>query len=68
MRRGCISLGNIYCDLCHRSIPYPERYLFIEELRGQSQTLCLDCCLKRGFVKSRPARENTESLFNLSSD
>ena len=31
MRRGCISLGDVQCDECHRIIPYPERYLVIDE-------------------------------------
>ena len=34
MRRGCISLGEIQCAECHRVIPYPERYLAIDEKGG----------------------------------
>ena len=34
MRRGCISLGEVHCDGCHRVIPYPERYLVIDEKKG----------------------------------
>jgi hypothetical protein len=30
VKRGCISLGNIKCDECQRTILYPERYLSIE--------------------------------------
>ena len=34
MRRGCISLGEVSCDDCHRVIPYTERYLAIDEEDG----------------------------------
>jgi len=40
MRRGCISLGNIQCDECHRTISYPERYLIIEEAEGATLRRC----------------------------
>jgi len=50
MRRGCISLGEIKCDECHRTIPYPERYLLIEETEDSKLRLCTDCCQKKGYV------------------
>ncbi len=34
MRRGCISLGEVKCDECHRTLPHPERYLAIEVKDG----------------------------------
>ena len=34
MRRGCISLGEVKCDICRRTIPYPERYLVVDEEDG----------------------------------
>ena len=68
MRRGCISLGNIKCDGCHRTILYPERYLSLEESRGQNQTLCMECCQEKGLVKSEHEGKEEETLFNLSSD
>ena len=68
MRRGCISLGNIKCDQCHLTIPYPERYLFLEESKGKSETLCMDCCKKKGIVKAGSAKEDAEILFDLSND
>ena len=49
MRRGCISLGEIQCDDCHRIISYLERYLVIEETEGSELRLCVDCCLKKGY-------------------
>ena len=68
MRRGCISLGNIKCDECHRTILYPELYLTLEVARGQNQSICMDCCQKKGLVKSESEGKEEESLFNLSSD
>ena len=51
MRRGCISLGQISCDDCHRGIPYPERYLAIDEADGTALRLCVDCALKKGYAQ-----------------
>lgn len=68
MRRGCISLGNISCDQCHRIIRYPERYLSLEEDHGKKQTLCMDCCQKKGWVKTGSGKEDADSLFDLSNE
>ncbi len=51
MRCGCISLGDVQCDECHRIIPYPERYLFIGEAEGVMLRLCVDCCLNKGYAR-----------------
>lgn len=53
MRRGCISLGNIRCDECHSIVPYPERYLIVEEAEGVILRLCVNCCLNRGYARYR---------------
>ena len=59
MRRGCISLGEVQCDECKRVIPYPERYLAIDEKNGiegekgeegETARYCADCCLKKGYA------------------
>jgi len=50
MRCGCISLGDVQCDECHRIIPYPERYLLIDEVEGVILHLCVDCCLNKGYA------------------
>ncbi len=57
MRRGCISLGEIKCDECGNVIPYPDRYLAINETRGvedeegETRRYCLECCLKKGYAQ-----------------
>ena len=51
VRQGCISLGQVRCDDCHRIIPYPERYLAIDEAEGTTVRLCIDCALKRGYAR-----------------
>jgi hypothetical protein len=57
MRRGCISLGEIKCDKCQNPIPYPDRYLAInekdgkEDEEGETKRYCLECCLKKGFAR-----------------
>ena len=68
MRRGCISLGNIKCDNCNRSIPYPERYLSLEETKGKNTTLCMDCCQEKGMVKLESDKAGADMIFNLSND
>ena len=50
MRCGCISLGYIQCDGCHRIIPYLERYLIAEDTEGVILHLCIDCSLKKGYA------------------
>jgi len=50
MRRGCIAIGNVECDGCHRPLKYGERYLFIDEEGDEKQRLCVDCCLSRGHI------------------
>ena len=50
MRRGCISLGEVQCDGCHRTIPYGECYLVIGEAGEAESRLCVDCCLKQDYA------------------
>jgi len=57
MRRGCISLGEIKCDNCSNPIPYPDRYLAInekdgvEDEGGETKRYCVACCLKKGYAQ-----------------
>ena len=56
MRRGCISLGELECDVCHRLIPYPERYLAINEEdgveveKGKAVRYCIKCALEKDYA------------------
>ncbi len=56
MRRGCISLGEVHCDECARLIPYPERYLAMDEKDGkededgETRRYCVDCAMKKGLA------------------
>jgi hypothetical protein len=56
MRRGCISLGEVKCDICLRNIPYPERYLAVDEEdgieveKGKTVHYCIDCALQKGYA------------------
>jgi hypothetical protein len=50
MRRGCIAVGKVECDSCHRSIKYGERYLLIDGEEDEKQRVCIDCCRKRGYI------------------
>jgi len=59
MWRGSVSLGNIQCNECHRTIQYLERYLIIDEKdsekgkKGGTLYYCIDCCLKKGYARYR---------------
>lgn len=50
MRRGCIAIGKVECDSCHRIIKYGERYLLIDGEGDERQHLCIDCCQSLGYV------------------
>ena len=56
MRRGCISLGEVVCDGCKRVIPYPERYLVLEETdgaedeNGELRRYCAACSLAKKYA------------------
>ncbi len=62
MRQGCISLGEIRCDDCHRILPHSERYLIIEETEGIILRLCVDCCLKKGYAHYKEERKGEKVL------
>ena len=62
MRRGCISSGEVQCDECRQVIPFPERYLIIEET-GTMLRLCVDCSLKKGYASYK--REKGESVVTF---
>jgi hypothetical protein len=57
MRRGCVSLGEIKCDSCKKPIPYPDRYLAVnekdgkEDVEGETKRYCIECCLKKGYAQ-----------------
>jgi len=63
MRRGCISLGNVQCDECHRAISYPERYLIVEEAEGATLRLCIDCCHKKGYADYKQEKGEQATTF-----
>ena len=50
MRRGCVSLGEISCDECGKPIPYPDRYLAINE-EGPTKRYCVPCAMKKGYAQ-----------------
>ncbi len=64
MRRGCISLGEIQCDECHRMIPHSERYLAIEEEdgveaeSGQTACYCVECSLDKGYAYYKEEKDD----------
>ena len=63
MRRGCISLGEIQCDKCHRTIEHGERYLATEEEKGkeaavgQTARYCMECAKEKGYAFYRQEKD-----------
>lgn len=56
-------MGNIECDGCHLSIPHSERYLIIEEKDGVTLSLCVKCCLEKGYARYREDRREQVLTF-----
>ena len=56
MRRGCMPVGDMQCDECHRIIPHSERYLAIDEEDGvevedgEIARYCVECAVNRGYA------------------
>ena len=63
MRCGCISLGEVQCNDCQRIIPYPERYLIVEETEDTMLSLCVDCCLKKGYASYKQEKDEQVLTF-----
>ena len=69
MRRGCISLGELNCDKCHRAILHGERYLAVEEVKGkesdkgETARYCMSCAEDKGYVTTR--QEKDEKILTI---
>ncbi len=58
MRRGCLSVGTVSCDICKKKIPSPDRYVVVDEDEkgkevekgGKSVRYCADCARKKGYA------------------
>ena len=72
MRRGCISLGEVKCDVCQRAIPYPERYLATDEEdgveveKGKTVRYCIKCALEKGYARYK--EEKGEKILTFFSE
>ena len=60
MRRGCIALGKVQCDVCHRFLDYGERYLMVDDKEGREQRLCVDCSLSQGYASYKTGKREEE--------
>jgi len=63
MRRGCIAIGKMECDGCHRAMKYGERYLLINGEGDEKQRLCVDCCLSCGYISHKTEKGNQITTF-----
>jgi len=52
-------VGTVACDICKRPIPYPDRYLMVDEdasgeevnQGGRSVRYCIDCAKEKGYAR-----------------
>lgn len=63
MRRGCIAVGKVECDDCHRAIKYGERYLLMNGEGDGRRRLCIDCCQRQGYVFYETEKGRTVTTF-----
>lgn len=69
MRRGCMPVGEIQCDECHRTIPQTERYLAVDEKdgvevdEGETTRYCVDCALKKGYAYQKEEKDEKILTF-----
>ena len=69
MRRGCITLGQIQCDQCHRSIPYAARFLAIDEEdgveveEGKVAHYCVECAVQKGYASYKEEKDGKILTF-----
>ncbi len=72
MRRGCMSLGEVKCDICKRNIPYPERYLVVDEEggveveKGEAVHYCIECALQKNYARYK--EEKGERILTFFSE
>jgi hypothetical protein len=64
MRGGCISMGDVQCDVCRRTIRYLERYLVIgSEAEDTMERLCIECALSKGYAEYREEKGEKTTTF-----
>ena len=63
MYRGCIVIGKVQCDSCHRFLEQGEKYLVTDNDEGKKQRFCLDCCLSRGYASYKTEKGEKTITF-----
>ena len=68
MLRGCISLGRVQCDICHRTVPYAERYLVVDQEAAEAKDVpltryCLACAIEKGYALYEEERPDKTMTF-----
>ena len=66
MRRGCIAICKVECDGCHRSLDQGERYLVVDDEKGEKRRFCIDCCLARGYASYGTEKEKEKGAITFS--
>lgn len=52
MKRGCIAVSAMKCDICDANIEHSDRYLLIDDTGSKGkQRVCANCCIKKKYAK-----------------
>ncbi len=62
MIRGCIVIGELECDGCHRTMEHGEQYLVLEEGKNLTR-LCVQCAIKQDYA--RYVKEKSEKYLTF---
>lgn len=62
MRIGCIAVGEIVCDNCHRTIKHPQRYLVVGDDDDTTKSYCIGCCEEKGYAQKKAEKGKNEIL------
>jgi ribosomal protein S26 len=76
MRRGCLSQGQVKCAKCGQLVPFPQRYLVIDEDEqgqeveqgGKSVSYCVECAFTKGYARHRQIKGEMIVTFLPDSD
>lgn len=62
-------MGEVKCDVCQRTIPYPERYLAVDEEEGveveggKTVCYCVECAIRKGYAHYKEMKGKTVLTF-----
>lgn len=59
---GCIVIGELKCDGCHRTMEHGEQYLVLEEGKNLTR-LCAQCAVKKDYARNIKEKDEKYVTF-----